>query len=366
MTASLRFEQVAVQGVRNLKPAQYEFCDSVNVLVGGNGQGKTSVLEAISIAATARSFRTDQLREVVQEGQESLTVAARLVEAGLPRRQRLALAGNKRQGLIDGKRIVRLAQYATHSPIVVFHPSDLELVTGAAANRRNLLARIALYSDATTQETRLAYARALKHRQLLLDKGQLDDRSLLAFETLVAEHGFELARIHAHAAERLSFALHQVFAELTKGTLMLDVRFDATEVSNPEEYRCRLRDVRSRDRQRGRATFGPHRDDLQLLIDGMTARHHASQGQQRLLALAIKLGELRCISSVRDVHPVLLLDDVASELDRDRTVNVFEWLDTTDSQIFITAPREDMLRSRDFAGKDQRVFFVQQGELHIR
>lgn len=366
MTALLAFDQLAVQGVRNLRPAQYEFSRSVNILVGGNGQGKTSVLEALCIAATGRSFRTEQLREVVQNGQNSLTVTARIDEAGFSRQQRLVLVGNKRQGLIDGKRVARLARYATHSPIVVFHPSDLELVTGPASTRRNLLARIALYTDASTQETRLAYARALRHRQLLLERGHLEDKSLQAFESLVAEHGHWLAASHADAAKRISSALREVFGQLSAHALSLETHFDATEVADVEDYRRKLREARSKDRQRGRATFGPHRDDLQLVIDGMTARHHASQGQQRLLALAVKLAELHCIRAVRDANPVLLLDDIVSELDHHRTVNVFDWLKTTDSQIFISAPREEVLTSSEFRNKEQRFFSVHEGNLRVR
>jgi DNA replication and repair protein RecF len=366
LTALLTFDQITVQGVRNLKPATYEFSRSVNILIGGNGQGKTSVLEALSIVATGRSFRTEQLREVVQNGQESLAVTARLVEEGFSRQQRLVLAANKRQGHIDGKRVARLAEYATHSPIVVFHPSDLDLVTGPASTRRNLLARIALYSDASTQDTRLAYARALRHRQLLLERGQFDDRSLLAFESLIAEHGYQLACIHAQAAARLAQALANVFEELSANVLSLQTQFDATDVSGTDDYRRKLRDLRTKDRQRGRANFGPHRDDLQLLLDGMTARQHASQGQQRLLALAVKLAELHCIRAVRGVHPVLLLDDVVSELDRNRTVSVFDWLKTADSQIFISAPREDVIRSREFPEKESRIFVVEQGELRLQ
>jgi len=204
--------------VRNLKAAEYEFSRSVNVLVGGNGQGKTSLLEALCIAATGRSFRTEQLREVLQNGQESLVVTAHLEEDGLRRRQRLILDGHQRQGFIDGKRTTKLAQYAMCSPIVVFHPNDLELVTGSATTRRNLLARMALYSDAATQETRLAYTRALRQRQLLLEQSP-GNKSLLTFESLVAEHGYELAQINVRVAAHLCKSLSDVFLELSASDL---------------------------------------------------------------------------------------------------------------------------------------------------
>jgi DNA replication and repair protein RecF len=229
--------------------------------------------------------------------------------------------------------------------------------------RRNLLARIALYTEPSTQENRLAYARALRHRQLLLERHPPDAKSLITFESLIAEHGFELARCNARAAVRVREALTAVFGELS-ADLTLEAQFEGTEVSDTESYRRRLHDNRAIDKQRGRATFGPHRDDLRLILNGMAARQHASQGQQRLLALATKLAELWCIRAARHVHPVLLLDDIVSELDRLRTLNVFEWLKRTASQIFITAPRDDVVKSHDLSERDQRFFVAQNGQLH--
>ena len=349
--------------MRNLKSAEYRFCKSVNILIGGNGQGKTSLLESLCIAATGRSFRTEQLREVLQTGQDTLAITAAIDEDGLCRQQKLVLAGHNRRGFINGNRISRLAEYATHTPVVVFHPNDLELVTGAAATRRNLLARIALYSDPSTQENRVAYLRALRHRQVLLEKTQSDNKALTAFEAILADHGEQLARSNALAAAQLCRELADVFADLSSNALLLEAQFIGVETPEREAYRRRLYDLRSTDRYRRRATFGPHRDELQLMLAGRSARHHASQGQQRLLALAIKLAELRCIQSIRQVQPVLILDDVVSELDRHRTRSFFDWLQSTDSQIFMTAPRDDVFRSNNFANKDPRIFVVNNGEL---
>lgn len=363
MTSPLYFDQVTVQGVRNLKPAEFRFCPAVNVFVGDNGQGKTSLLEALGIVATGRSFRTDQLREVVTEHDRALGVSARIVQDSVARHQKLTLSGPTRQGFVDGKRIARLAEYASLTPIVVFHPSDLELVTGTATARRNLLARISLYSDSTSQDTRLAYARAVKHRQVTLEKSPSDDKSLIAFEALIAEHGLRLARSNRQAATVLQAELHRAFSELCGQTLQLETQYDGVQIEDLQSYRKLLLEARSIDRIRGRASFGPHRDDLSLMLAGRTARHHASQGQQRLLALAIKLAELGCITQVRDVHPILLLDDVVSELDRGRTTGVFDWLRASASQIFITAPRDDILGSSAFPSKERLVFTVHQGDL---
>ena len=361
MTTPLTIESVSVRGIRNLRVLELQFSRTLNVLFGGNGQGKTSLLEALCIAAAGRSFRTDQLGEVVQTGTEGFRVAGIVDDDGLRRDQRVVFEGKSRQVSIDGKRVASAAKYATRTPIVVFYPNDLELVTGPAANRRTLLDRIALYVDSTTQDCRLAYTRALRHRQHLLETSPTDPRALHAFEAILAEQGLHYAKAHADAARNLRAHLLTAFVELCPEPLELEVVFTGIAVSGVEAYRKELFDRRGADRQRGRATFGPHRDDIELALSGRSARHHASQGQQRLLALGLKLAELKCVETARQVQPVLLLDDVASELDLDRTERVFAWLHGAPSQVFLSTPRPDLLKALRIDAEKSKQFEVRTG-----
>lgn len=201
---------------------------------------------------------------------------------------------------------------------------------------------------------------------MLLEKDPADDKSLSAFESILAQHGHQLAETQATAAADLISQLHDIFYELTSNSLPLEAQFVGCLQHDAAGYLRQLHASRTIDRHRGRATFGPHRDDLELYLAGQTARQHASQGQQRLLALAIKLAELRCIKVSRNLDPVLLLDDIVSELDPNRTIDVFAWLEHTRSQIFISAPRDDVLSSSIFRTKEQRVFVVKEGALHHR
>ncbi len=365
MTTSLAIEGISLRGVRNLQGLDLEFSRTLNVLFGGNGQGKTSLLEALCIAVAGRSFRTDQLREVVQTGADGFRVSAAVDDDGLTREQKVTFGGRARQLSIDGKRVASAAAFAIRTPIVVFYPNDLELVTGPATNRRTLLDRIALYTDPSTQDSRLAYTRALRHRQQLLDSSPSDNKSLPAFETIVAEQGLRYATAHADAARNLQVHLLSAFAELCPEPLELQVGFTGIELSDAEAYRNELIQRRSADRKRGHATFGPHRDELELDLSGRSARHHASQGQQRLLALAMKLAELRCIEAARHVHPILLLDDVASELDLDRTARVFARLHGAPSQVFLSTPRPDLLKALPILADGTQHFEVRSGSISL-
>lgn len=363
MIAELAFNHISVQGLRSLRRVQLTFSAKLNVVLGGNGQGKTSLLEAICLVATSRSFRTAHTSDVVQQGAQLASISAELHENDISRRQRVVLGPNERQYYVDGERVARLAAYATRTPIVVFHPGDLELVTGPAARRRALLDRIALYLDPTSHDDRLAFLSAHRQRQTLLSSRTDDTRSLDAFEAIVAQRGLRYAQSHRAAAQRLCPGAQQIFETLSSGNLTLQTELRSVADLSIEQYQRELHDRRGLDSRTGRASFGPHRDELCLSFAGKSARRRGSQGQQRLLALALKLAELQCVRDARRTHPVLLLDDVSSELDLSRANSVINWLTAIDSQIFLTTPRIDLISSLLLCQNDRQLFTAQDGEV---
>jgi DNA replication and repair protein RecF len=320
-------------------PAELEFGPQLNVLWGDNGQGKTSLLEALVLATTSRSFRTAQPRDLIQHGAAVASAEVDVDEAGLLRRQRVDLGRGHKLSSIDGKRVARTADFAVLTPIVVFHPADLDLVGGPAALRRTLLARVSLYLEPWSFESHKAYHHALRERQRLLLDGGVAAAGLDAFEQVAAEHGATLTAANARAAQRIIEALDPILTDLAPRQLRVEACHVASGTTDPSEFGRQLKDHRQRDRFRGRPLYGPQRDDLRLSVDAADARRHASQGQQRLLALALKLAELSSIRNVRRVHPILLLDDVSSELDPDRTLALLDWLRDCPSQVFITTTR---------------------------
>jgi len=339
LTRLLSIERLRQRGARNLKPAEFHFSPGLNVFWGDNGQGKTSLLEALVLATTGRSFRTDQARDIIAYDALATTVEVVVVDSGLTRTQRVEMGKGRKVTTIDDKRIPRAADYAVRTPVVVFHPADLDLVSGPAALRRTLLARVSLYLEPFTFDSHKAYLMALRERQrLLLDRGP-NAPSLAAFEQVAAEHGVIVTAANARAARQLIESLQPVLTRLAPEHMRLEIDHLAFGTTNVQQFCQELKEHRQRDQIRGRPLYGPQRDDLQLRLDGADARRHASQGQQRLLALALKLAELASIRTVRSVHPILLLDDVSSELDPHRTGALREWLNESESQVFITTTR---------------------------
>jgi DNA replication and repair protein RecF len=367
---TLLLERLRVRDLRNLERVDMDPAPRVNVVAGNNGQGKTSLLEAVYFAATSRSFRTHRPAEIVRHGAAAASVAARFceVDPALPpiaREQTAAVEGRACVVRLDGNRPPSLAAFATRSPVIAFHPEELALSSGPAGGRRTLLDRLALFMSPTSADHRARYLHALKARHELLRRadGVFDSAEIDAFEELCAVHGAAVTRARAEAAEALGRELHPAFQRIAAPTLALDARYAPGGAPDPAVAREELRRQRRRDAHRQAAGFGPHRDDLELLLDGHPARVVASQGQHRALTLALKAAETASIAAARGIEPILLLDDVSSELDPDRTAALFTFLSAARGQIFLTTTRRELIVTPGLAPPDRRDFQVESGAL---
>lgn len=359
--ARILFRHIAIRNVRNLHHVELEPAERVNVISGRNGQGKTSLLEALYFLATTRSFRTERPQELVTEGAELASVRARIVEGREERTQRAILGPRTRKFFVDDRAAPRLSSYATTTPVVAFHPGDLELVSGAEVARRRLLDRVALYVEPLSGYHRRCYQKAQRERQRSLEMRGAASQDLEAYERIMAEHGALLTRYRAEAARQLTTALGDAFSEIATPELSVGVAYRPGGSADREHFEQELYRHRTSDLRAGSARFGPQRDALELSIDGKSARHRASQGQQRILTLALKVAELSCVKSARQVHPVLLLDDVSSELDADRTEAVYRLLGRSESQIFVTTTRPELFATPSTEGRKD--FTVEAGDL---
>ncbi len=360
----IAFRRVVLSGFRNFERAVFEPGARLNVVSGDNGQGKTSLLEALYFVATTRSFRTERIPTLLRHGSEQALVRAEVVEASRSREQMMVLSPTLRRATIDGKRPPRLVEYAQRTPVVAFHPGDLELVAGAASYRRRLLDRIALFTDPSGYEHKSRYERALKERQRALEERGERAPELDAFEQVAAQEGARYQLARQRAARTLTELVPARFERLAPSALVLEATYTEGGSAEVEVFRRELEQRRTKDRFRRSSSFGPGRDELELKLDGNPARSHASQGQQRILTLALKLAELDAISEARGAPAVLLLDDVSSELDPARTGAVYEVLRTSAGQVFVTTTRPELFPTPDRAS--ERVdFSVERGTLRI-
>lgn len=361
--APIRFRKAELRSFRNIESAALEPSPGLNVVVGDNGQGKTSLLEALYVCATSKSFRSERLAALVREGDERAQVRAVVEDDGLAREQRVSLTRRSRQVELEGKRPASLSSYAVRTPVVIFHPADLELVSGAASLRRRLLDRVVLFVDPVGAEARRRYLEAMQSRQRALEERGPHARELAPFESVMAESGARLSLAHRRAAEGLSKALGEAFSRIAASGLAFEARYVAAGTEDPAVFAATLSERRLADARRKSATFGPHRDELELELEGRSARHHASQGQQRLLALGLKLAELDCVRRARSAEPVLLLDDVSSELDPGRTGAVYDFVRDSACQIFVTTTRPELFLPGSPGTSGAAIFTLSAGRL---
>ena len=352
---SLAIAEVSVRSLRNLARVDVAPSPRLNVVSGDNGQGKTSLLEALYLACTTRSFRATRLRELVGHGAEAGSVRLRVDEGGEAREQTVGLdARGVRRVMLDGKRPATHAAYAVRTPVVVFHPGDLALSAGPAAGRRTLLDRVGLFVDPSSLDHASRWTEASRSRQRALEDRGTSAPDLDAFEHLMGLHGAALTRVRAEAARRLAAEAGPAFAAITRGAREVALAYEPGGSDDAAELTERLASTRERDRHRGSASVGPGRDDLAVALDARAARSEASQGEHRALTLALKLAELACIRHARGVEPVLLLDDVSSELDPGRTEALFGLLGAETGQIFLTTTRPDLIVAPG-GGADRRL-----------
>ena len=353
---ALRITTLRVIGFRNLRVVSLEPDAGANVFVGNNGQGKTSLLEAIDYVATLRSFRGASRDQLISHEGDYAEIALRTHDEPAGHDFRVRLERTSRQATVDAKRPERAIGYYGRASCVVFHPEDLDLVRGVPAVRRRLLDRILVRLVDGYGEALRSYARALKARNALLRERAPDDRALMGFESLLAQHGTVIARERTALVAVLAEHIGRAAEQVALPAVPLSVLYRTRTPTDAAMYLDQMVRLRKHDVSRKVTTMGPHVDDVQILWGGRAARVVASQGQARAVALAIRLAELKVLTTNSGRVPWLLLDDVSSELDRTRTERLFTtvrdlgaqlWVTTTDPGIVALLPQARIWTVRD-------------------
>lgn len=366
MRRSLTIATLVVRAVRNLARVDLQAGPRFNVVAGDNGQGKTNLLEAVYVLATSKSFRSSKPGELIAFGAASASVRGVVLEAGDAREQMIGLSPGLRNARLDGKRPPSLVAYAVRTPAVVFHSGELALSTGSGGERRRLLDRLGLYLDPGATDELASYTRALRERQRALDTRGVGAGDLDQWEELIVKHGLTVMASRREAAGRLARAAVVAFDQIALPGGELDVSYRPSAPQEAAVYAATLRANRWLDARRRAAKVGPHRDELFLGLGGRPVRGIASQGQHRAVVLALKSAEIEVIADARGVMPLLLLDDVSSELDRARTAALFASLQRQQGQVFLTTTRPELIDTGTVANGGDRVDFRVSGGVVTR
>lgn len=349
----MQVEVLRLADLRNYTTAEFRPAPTTTVVIGDNGSGKSSLLEAAGLFSTLGSPRTSSLKMIVRDGAEE--GGAKLRTSDGAELEVRVKAG--RTTLRIGASPAQPKDFLGRFRSVLFTPEDLDLVRGEPALRRRALDDLLVQMRPRYRVTRREFERALKQRNAALRDG-LEMQAKLYAEPLAAAAAEVLASRRL-VASQLDPAAAQLYTELAeRGALGLRYHdtAEAGELEGPDlvEHFTRLySDGLRRDMERGRTLLGPHRDDLEIFMDGHQARWYASRGEQRSATLAFRLAELRLLPEA-----VLLLDDVLSELDPERRRRVFET--TAGAQTIVTATDAESIPA---AAKAESIWRVELGVL---
>ncbi len=358
----MRLNALEIQDFRNIEQAGFLPHPELTVIAGENGQGKTNLLEAVFLLTGSKSFRAAKDLELVRRGELCGQLLGQAEHGQAPCEISIAVFGlgaskKGRYAKINGVEYGRASAIAGRFTAVVFAPGHLSLVKAGPEGRRRFLdaALCQLYPGYVGILRR--YLRVLAQKNALLKhfRETADADALLdIFDGEMAEAGAEISLRRGEYLRHVGPAAEGFYRELAKGREALDIQF--LPCCGDGDLPALLQRCRSRDLRAGFCTAGPHREDFEALIDGQSARVYGSQGQQRSVVLALKLAEAQRAKEVSGEHPVMLLDDVLSELDENR--QAFLLAGMQGKQNFFTTC--DAAPLRQTAGK---VVFMEKGKL---
>ena len=337
-------DRLRVRDFRNLRELELAPGPRFNVIAGDNGQGKSNLLEAVDYLGSLQSFRGARAAELIREGQNGAELWARVTGDVLPHEHRIRLAREgRREVQLDGKRPRSGSSYLQALPVVLFHPGDLTLTLGSAEPRRAFLDRILVRLDAVYASAHAAYGRALSSRNRLLKHESPSRKALAAYDELLASAGAVIGQARAALCAELAPRVASAFAEISADGPAVTLEYEPRVAPNVDALRAAMQAAFEKDLARGFSAEGPHGDELAVKLRDTRARRYASQGQHRAIVLSLKIAELIELEKRTGHTPVLLLDDVSSELDAEKSRRFFALLTRLGGQVFLTTTRPEFI-----------------------
>lgn len=365
----MRVKKIRVKNFRNIENCDIEFSDGVNLLYGKNAQGKTNIIESIYIFSRGKSFRGREDSELIKFGEEGFNIFLEYESEIGKESLEYSLYGKERLRKKNGYKIKKISEMIGNFKSVLFYPDDLGLVKDGPDKRREFINIASSQCYTSYLKNYSDFKKALENRNCLLkmiNKGfYVDINEIESWSESLAEYASFIYISRIDFIKKLGFYSNKFINEISGGKenmkiyLDSDIDEDCNREKAKEIYKEKLKSNLEREIAAGVTLFGPHRDDLKIIINEKEARIFASQGQQRSIVLSLKLAEGEVIREISGEYPVFLFDDVLSELDDERRKYILSGV--KDKQIIITSCSRD-----ESEGFTDREIDVNQGKFEVK
>ena len=356
-------KKIQILNYRNYKSLNITLGKNVNVFMGDNAQGKTNILEAIYYCAFARSHRTSRDRELINWNAESAFVSSLVGRDRLDKTIDINI-------LKDGKKAIRINKIKASKigelfgnfNVVMFSPEDLRIIKDSPGVRRKFIDMELCQLNSRYYYNLVQYNKVLNERNILLKKRKVDKDVLDIYDIQLSNFGFNIIKERLNYINKLNYYGKNIHNDISSGKEDVEFKYISTvrDLENIEGcFYEQLKKNRNKDIEKGLTSIGPHRDDFIVLINGIDTKSYGSQGQQRSAVLTMKFSSLKIIKELTSEYPVLLLDDVLSELDFNRKRYILSTIGEIQTIITCTGI-EDLTNYLD---DSSRVFKVKDGEI---
>lgn len=354
-------EKLTLQSFRNYAAAELEFSPGTNFIYGNNAQGKTNILEAVYLFAQGRSHRAKTDKELVRFGDDAARLAIDFSDSTRSYRGKMQIMKNGRKSVsVNHVHITKLSRLMNYLNVVMFSPEDLDLVKGSPNARRRFIDSSISQMYPSYLAALTEYNRALNQKNSLLKMmrrhGRTSDATLSVWNDSLAEHGEKIMKMRSEFIAHINKAAGGIQSEISGEKLhiryMPSIRLAEPTKNSVYEY---LQERERREAEAASSLYGIQRDDIEIFVDEREAKLFGSQGQQRTAALSMKIAQSEYINELKGEYPVLLLDDIMSELDINRRMYLSERI--RDKQVLITSTDTDLADRNT----DTRLFRIEHG-----
>ncbi|AZP04240.1 DNA replication/repair protein RecF [Jeotgalibaca ciconiae] len=363
-------KEITLRNFRNYSDLALSFSNGINVFLGENAQGKTNLMEAIYALSMARSPRTSNEKEMIQWQNEGARISGQIERRNADYPLELFFSKKGKIAKINHIEQKRLSDYVGTLNVVLFAPEDLELVKGSPNRRRKFLDMELGQMSQIYLHNLVEYQRLLKQRNLYLKQLLMRKANDLVYLDVLTEQvatlGATIIEARLHFIQQLEKWADPLHYQISDNKEHLHIRYKSPvpfeEIMSKEEIYLLLMEeqerVKQREREQGTTLFGPHRDDLVFYVNDKNIHQFGSQGQQRTTVLSLKLAEIECMKEVLGEYPILLLDDVLSELDDNRQTHLLKTIEKK-VQTFLTTTSLDGVKRNKI--EEPTVFHIEAG-----